>query len=228
MNPEQDTRRSGTTASGSSMKPGGGSRTAGQAGPGQGSATGGAGGEMGSRIGETAKQVGESAKQAGAKAQRAAGSLGSRTNEQARRLADRQLSMGAEIIGDVADAVRTAAERLDRNEPQIAQLARGAADRIEDFSDTIRGQSAEELWHASADFARRRPAMLFGATAGLGFLLFRLLKTGSSRNFGDGTTQRDFDWDRPDYDRPGGHYPAAGTDAGMRDRQPRGGPGRGA
>lgn len=220
MNPEQENRRSGTTASGSSMKQGAGSRDAAQAEPGRASAAGGP-------IGETASRIGESVKQAGAQAQEAAGSLGSRASDQARRLADRQLTMGAEIIGDVADAVRSAAERLDRNEPQIAQLARGAAERIDDFSDTIRGQSAEELWHASADFARRHPAALFGATAGLGFLLFRLLKPGSGRDYGAGTMRRDFDWDRPGDDRPAGYRPAAAA-AGMRDSQPRGGPGYGA
>lgn len=221
MNPEQENRRSGTTASGSSPKQGGGNRAAGQAEP---SRTSGASGA----IGETASRIGESAKQAGAQAQDAAESLGSRANEQARRLADRQLTMGADVIADVAEAVRAAAERLDRNEPQIAQLARGAADRIEDFSETVRGQSAEELWQASADFGRRHPAVVFGATAGLGFLLFRLLKPGSNRNYGNGTMRRDFDWDRPGDERPGGYRPAAGEGAGVRHSQPRGGPGHGA
>ena len=197
MNPEHENQRSGTAASGSAAKPGGGSRAAGQSSQGQTSGASGVGGE-------TASRMAESAKQAGSRAKDAASSLGSRANEEAKRLADRQISMGAEIVGDVAEAVRAAAEKLEGNEPQLAHLAHGAAEMIEDFSDSIRDQSAEDLWHTSADFARRHPAVLFGATAGLGFLLFRLLKPGSSRSYGSGGMRQDYEWDEAEDARPGG------------------------
>ncbi|HEX2255932.1 MAG TPA: hypothetical protein VHG92_04370 [Afifellaceae bacterium] len=150
-------------------------------------------------------RVGDAAKQAGAQAQDAASSAASHASDRAMRVADRQLRMGADIVGDVADAVRAAAERLDGSEPQIAQLAWGAAERIEDFSDTIRNQSAEELWQASADLARRRPAVVFGATAALGFLLVRFLHPGYGRSrSGGGGRQFERDDDSGEWNRQGG------------------------
>jgi hypothetical protein len=54
---------------------------------------------------------------------------------------------------------------------------RGAADRIEDFSRDIRGQSVEELIKAASDFTRRQPALVFGLASVAGFMLFRVLKS---------------------------------------------------
>ena len=193
MNTEEDNRSGGAAATGSSMKQGQESRSGQTSG-----ATG--------MTGETGSSVGGAARQAEAQAQDTASSLRSRAKEQARKMADQQLTMGAEVVADVADAVRAAAERLDRNEPQIAHLAHGAAETLDDVCETIRGQSAEELWHASADFARRHPAALFGATAGLGFLLFRLLKPGHRRSYTETT----------------------GSGFGMENSRPRGGPNYGA
>ena len=213
MNPEQENRPGGSINSGSTAKHGSRGQATGQTGR---SGPGGV-------AAETVSRVGEAARQAGAQAQDAASSVASRANKQAKKLADRQLGMGAETIDHLAEAVRAAANRLDRDEPQIAQVARSAADRIEDFSETIRGQSAEDLWHASADFARRHPAALFGATAGLGFVLFRLLRPSVIRGFGDGSAQRDFDWEEAGEHRPASYHPVGGGQPSMRDRHPGGG-----
>jgi ElaB/YqjD/DUF883 family membrane-anchored ribosome-binding protein len=183
----------------------------------------------GEKVDEPQSRVGKAVREAGAQAQEAVSSLGSRANSEARRLADRQLSMGAEIVGDVADAVRTAAERLERNEPQIAHLARKAADKLDDFSDAIGSQSAEELWQASTDFARRRPAAVFGATAALGFLLVRLLHPGTVRsgNSGDGEQGAEQHGDQnlqePGGIGPSGYAPAQEVTGGLA-RRPGGGP----
>jgi ElaB/YqjD/DUF883 family membrane-anchored ribosome-binding protein len=183
----------------------------------------------GEKVAEPHSRVGKAVREAGAQTQEAVSSLGSRANWEARRLADRQLSMGAEIVGDLADAVRTAAERLGRNEPQIAHLARKAADKLDDFSDAIGSQSAEELWQASTDFARRRPAAVFGATAALGFLLVRLLHPGAVRswNSGDGDKRAERhqhqDLQEPSGSRPSGFGPAPNVSGGLA-RRPGGGP----
>jgi len=110
----------------------------------------------------------------------AAGSLSALAGEEVKRVADRQVAVGADIIQNVADAIRTAADNLDESVPQLGGLARGAADRIGDFSETIREQSITDLARTASDFARRRPAILLGAAAAAGFILYRILGAASS------------------------------------------------
>lgn len=172
MTESQDFDPASTSASKRSTQTGRG----GSAGAGAGSS-----GSATSRLAsEAASQIGEAAQQAASQAKEAVSSLTSLANEQVRSLADRQVSVGADLVAHIADAFRSAADSLDENVPQLSDMARGAADRIEDLSETVRDQSAADLLQATADFARRRPALLFGATALTGFLLFRLFKAGPS------------------------------------------------
>jgi hypothetical protein len=46
---------------------------------------------------------------------------------------------------------------------------RGAADRVEEFSRAIRGQSVDELMRTASDFTRRQPALVFGLASLAGF-----------------------------------------------------------
>jgi hypothetical protein len=73
--------------------------------------------------------------------------------------------------------VRCAADSLDSNAPQLAGLARGAAERVEQFSRDIRGQTVEDLVRTSSEFTRRQPALVFGLASLAGFLAFRVLKS---------------------------------------------------
>jgi len=189
MEQAQDKQGSGTTASRSSTtkRDRNGSTTRGGARRSAGIA------EMGS---EAASQIGEAAQAAGRQAKDVASSIVSQASEEVTKLADRQVSVGADFVGHVAESVRSAAGSFDENVPQLADLARGAAERLEDLSETIRERSATDLLHATADFARRRPALVFGATALGGFLLFRLLSAGTDQDFaGEGDEfEEDFDW----------------------------------
>jgi prephenate dehydrogenase len=108
-------------------------------------------GRMGS---DAMSSIGDAASEATRQAREAASSLASQATEQVTRLADQQVSVGADMVAEVAEAIRAAADNMDENVPQLAQLARGAADRIEDFSETIRDQSAADLFESAADFAR--------------------------------------------------------------------------
>jgi hypothetical protein len=142
---------------------------------------------------EAASQIGEVAQEAGSQAREAVSSLTSLANEQVRRLADQQVSVGADLVAHIAEAVRAAADTLDENVPQLSDTARGAAERIEGISETIRDQSAAELFQYAADVARRRPALLFGVTALTGFLLFRLLNTARDEDYDSGEEFEDWD-----------------------------------
>lgn len=176
---------SGASASGGS-KQGGRSRG--------GASGGGSRGSRASRLAsEAASQIGEVAQEAGTQAREAVSSITALANEQVRRLADQQVSVGADLVAHIAEAVRAAADTLDENVPQLSDTARGAAERIEGISETIRDQSAAELFQYAADVARRRPALLFGVTALTGFVLFRLLNTARDEDY-DGDDEYE-DWD---------------------------------
>ena len=116
----------------------------------------------------------DTASAAARQARKAASSLASDANDKMQEVLDFQVEKGADLIENIADSVRIVANELDRTSPQLADLARGAADRIGGFSDTVRAQSASELIREGADFARRQPAIVFGAAALIGFGLYRL------------------------------------------------------
>jgi hypothetical protein len=125
-------------------------------------------------------KVSDVAQQAMGEAKKSASSLASAASERAKNAAQERISGGADLLGHVAASVRAAARDLEPNAPQLAGFAHEAAGRIEDFSHDIREKSVEELLETSSEMARRQPALLFGAAAACGFLLFRMIKTASS------------------------------------------------
>jgi hypothetical protein len=219
MPQRQDTETSRRTASTRSTKQRADRRaTQGEtpAGPEEGESSGAGLGRMSS---EAASQMGEAARHAGRQARETASSFASQANEQVIRLADQQVSVGANLVSDVAGSVRAAADALDQNVPQLAQLARSAADRIEGVSESIRDQSAAEIFQATAELARRRPALVFGAAAAVGFLTFRLLTAGSVQDEDDFDDDDWDEWEEWDDDEPSPALTAGSVDsagAGMR------------
>lgn len=141
-------------------------------------------------------QVGEVAQEAGRSALDAASALASQATDQVERVVQRQIRGGADVVAELADAVRAAGRRLDENMPGAALMARNAARRIDDFSETVRGQSMTEMLEATAGFARRRPALVFGVTALIGFATLRLMSAASDREDDDRDTDRNTDRER--------------------------------
>jgi hypothetical protein len=129
------------------------------------------------KAGEAASKVTEAAQQAGTQAKDAAASLASDATQKAKGFMNMQVSSGSDLAGHVARSVRCAADDLDRNAPQLASLARGAAERVEQFSRDIRGQTVEDLVRTTSEFTRRQPALVFGLASLAGFLAFRVLKS---------------------------------------------------
>jgi hypothetical protein len=164
MNRTTENNRSGATSTVGEGKTSGSSRAGRTSSPGS----------------EAAAEIREVAHQAAKQARHAASSVASEATEQVRRAADRQVGAGAEMVARVSNAIRTAADNLDQDVPQLAPLVHGAADQLADLSDALADRSAAELFQATSDFARSRPALVFGATALGGFLLFRLLNASSS------------------------------------------------
>jgi len=122
-------------------------------------------------------KISDVAQQAMGEAKKSASSLASAATERAKDAVEERIAGGADLLGQVAASVRVAARELDPASPQLAGFVREAAERIDDFSRQVRDKSVDELLETSSDFARRQPAMLFGAAAAVGFLLFRMIKT---------------------------------------------------
>lgn len=133
--------------------------------------------DMRAKAGEAAARVADAAQQAGSQAKEAAASLASDAGQKAKGLLNMQVSAGADLAGHVAQSARCAAEDLDKNAPQLAGLVRGAAERVEEFSRDIRGQTVEDLVRTASDFTRRQPALVFGLASLAGFLALRVLKS---------------------------------------------------
>jgi hypothetical protein len=94
-------------------------------------------------------------------------------------LLSEKVASGAEFVGQVAGSTRRTADELEQNSPQISGLLRDASARMDEFSRTLHAKSVDELVETASRYARRQPAILFGAAAVAGFALFRLLKAGS-------------------------------------------------
>ena len=84
--------------------------------------------EAASKDPEVAQQAGSQAKQA------AAASIASEANERAKGFLNQQVAAGADVVGNVAEAARRAADHLDHDSPQIAGFVRSAADKVDEFS----------------------------------------------------------------------------------------------
>src|SRR5262249_32274010 len=115
-------------------------------------------------------------------AKKSASTLASAATERAKDAVEERIAGGADLLGQGAASGRGAARELDPAAPPLARLARGAAQRIDEFSRDVRNKTVDELLEPSSDFARRQPALLFGAAAACGFLLFRMLKTAGGAN----------------------------------------------
>jgi ElaB/YqjD/DUF883 family membrane-anchored ribosome-binding protein len=161
---QQDPGKSGSTTSTSSSASAGSSATR----------------DVGKVAKETVSKLGDKAQEFGTQAKQAATSLASEANENIKGVLNQKVGVGADLVGHVADSVRAAADNLKQNAPQLAGLVTVAADKIDELSSSVRDKTVDELFKDASDFARRQPAVVFGAAAAMGFLLFRILKVAPS------------------------------------------------
>jgi ElaB/YqjD/DUF883 family membrane-anchored ribosome-binding protein len=132
--------------------------------------------ELGAKTGEAVSKLAQAVQQAGSQAKETATALASEAGEKAKGLMHSQVEAGADFIGEIAQSVRVAADSLERNAPQLASQVRGLAQQVQDFSETVRGQTLEEIFETTSHFVRRNPAMVFSAAAVCGFMLFRVIR----------------------------------------------------
>jgi hypothetical protein len=137
------------------------------------------------KAGEAASKVADAAREASGQAKQAASSLASDATKQAKGFLNIQVTAGADMVDHVVDSARIAAENLEQQAPQLAGLVRSAADRAEEFSQDLRGQTVEDLVRTASDFTRKQPALVFGLASLAGFLAFRVFKSRPSEEFAE-------------------------------------------
>jgi ElaB/YqjD/DUF883 family membrane-anchored ribosome-binding protein len=104
-----------------------------------------------------------------------ASSLASEAGQQLHGYMDQQIAAGADLAARVASAIRAAADELDRSSPMLGGAIRSAGDRIETLSHDIRHKTVNEFVADTRSLFQRKPAMVFGMAAAVGFVPYRLL-----------------------------------------------------
>jgi hypothetical protein len=133
---------------------------------------------------EAVSKLGEMAQLAGSQAKNAAASFATEAQQKTKGYLNQQVSAGADLVGHVADSVKSAADNLETASPQLAGLVRDAASRVSTFSDDLRGQSVDDLIRTATAFTRRQPALVFGLASLAGFFAFRVLKASQPNSSG--------------------------------------------
>jgi ElaB/YqjD/DUF883 family membrane-anchored ribosome-binding protein len=126
------------------------------------------------------EMVSQAQQQVQEKAQVVRGKAGDRLREQVNQ---RSTQVG-EQTQSLAGTVRQTAEQL-RNDGKDGQagVAEQAADRVERVGTYLRDSDADTILSNVEDFARRRPWLVGGAGALLGFLASRFLKASSGKRY---------------------------------------------
>ena len=103
---------------------------------------------------------------------------------------DQQVHKGARVAANVANSARRAADELETESPQLADLVRGMADRLREYSRDLEERSAVDIYESASDFTRRQPALVFGVAAFAGFLALRTLRSRPTRATNSGSHRR--------------------------------------
>jgi hypothetical protein len=118
----------------------------------------------------------EAARDAGSKAKEAASDTASTMTEQVKDLLDRQIGHGVTAAGHFASSIKLAADDLDREAPVLAGVVRTFANKVEDYTEQLEGQTVDHFARTASDFTRRQPALVFGLAALAGFFIFRTMR----------------------------------------------------
>lgn len=108
--------------------------------------------------------------------------------DRAQGLVEDGKAAGADHATGFARAIHHAADDLEQSSPDIARHVRAAGDSVRGIAEAMRERSAGQLLEDVNDFARRQPALFFGAAAIAGFALVRFAKS-SADSAGAGTSR---------------------------------------
>jgi hypothetical protein len=128
--------------------------------------------------------------EAGRDAGESVGRLAERATDIGIRQADRGRQQAANGIENVAQTIRRVSTVMQVEQPQIANVALGAADQAERIAQYLRETDARQLIGNVEDVARRQPLIFLGGAFLLGMAASRFIKAagGSGGAQGQGQT----------------------------------------
>ncbi len=134
---------------------------------------------------QQAKEKGqEMASQAQQQVQEKAQVVKSQAGGRLREQVDQRSTQLGEQTQSLAGTVRQTAEQLrNQGNDRHAQVAEQAADRVERMGSYLRDSDGDKILGDVEDFARRRPWVVGGAGALLGFIASRFLKASSGQRY---------------------------------------------
>jgi hypothetical protein len=126
--------------------------------------------------------VAEGAERAMAEVKQAGSDLVGAVCDNAVSMLDAQRGRAADQIAAVGEALRRSAQSFDSTSGiAVTDYADRAAERIEDFADTMRNRSWSDLAGDAEDFARRWPLAFAASAIGIGFIAGRFLLSSAER-----------------------------------------------
>jgi len=96
--------------------------------------------------------------------------------EQATGYVDRRKENVAQSVADFATSLREATSSFD-DRPNIRAFVDSAAEGLDQFADSIRERSVEDIFNDVEEVVRHRPAAVAAVTVAIGFLTARFIKS---------------------------------------------------
>ena len=107
------------------------------------------------------------AEDAGGKVKQAASDTAATLTGEVKEILNRQVGGGADMLGNVARSVRRAAEDIERDSPQIADLARTLATRVDGYAHDLRISRSSRFGRPPTHTAAAGGGFWVGSTRGL-------------------------------------------------------------
>jgi ElaB/YqjD/DUF883 family membrane-anchored ribosome-binding protein len=102
--------------------------------------------------------------------------FGAQMRDAAQSVLNEQKGRVADVVHDLAEALRRTAHTLEHEEnATAARYADQAAAQIDRFSETVRRRELADFLAGTEDFARRQPSLFIAGAVATGFVIGRLL-----------------------------------------------------
>lgn len=133
--------------------------------------------------------VGAATSEATEQVQKTVSGLGDQLRQQATGQATTQKERAAGGIETVAQLLRQAGQQVrEQDQVPIAESIDGVAERVEQWSDSLRMRDVSQLVDDTKQLARRQPTLFVGGALALGFLGVRFFKSSPQENTTNGQT----------------------------------------
>jgi hypothetical protein len=95
--------------------------------------------------------------------------------DQATGYMDKRKDDFAQSVADLGQSLRDACRQFE-DRPNIRSFVDNAAGGLDEFADSIRAKSFNEIFEQAEDLIRARPGVVVAATAAMGFMMARFIK----------------------------------------------------